>query len=221
VNRLSGATWVDAQKLASEREMVATALPAIITADMHFVEQLTENVSSSDLLKQSIYQGLLTAAERGTDCREILMKFFEKVTRISDPPDIPDGFRLWVMRDTMLLNLAIRIVRNVEHRELTADEVVEVCSDPVRWIKRVYPATNAGATSPSPISDDVKTSFPRGSKGDQVTPPDQPPALQKAPPTSPTSILSEEPTSSTSWSASIVLIVATCGLLWLLSKRRS
>lgn len=52
-----------------------------------------------------------------------------------------------------------------------------------------------------------------------------PKALEKTPEskaTTPTaSSPSEEPTSSTAWSIIMVLIVAVCGLLWLLLKRRS
>lgn len=48
------------------------------------------------------------------------------------------------------------------------------------------------------------------------------PAPKKAPEAKPTiSTPSEEPTSSTPWSIIVVLIVAGCGLLWLLLKRRS
>ena len=50
----------------------------------------------------------------------------------------------------------------------------------------------------------------------------QPPAPEKAPEAKPTaSTPSNEPTSSTPWSIMVALIVAGCGLLWLLLKRRS
>ena len=50
----------------------------------------------------------------------------------------------------------------------------------------------------------------------------QPPAPKKAPEAKPTvQKPSEEPASSTLWSIIVVLIVAACGLLWLLLNRRS
>jgi hypothetical protein len=214
INLLSGAGWADAQKLASERETLATALPGIIAADMRSAHIIAEKTSSSDLLMQSIYQGLLTATDRGIDCKDILPKFFEKVLKSSDPADIPDRSRFWVVREAMLLNLAIRIVRSVERRELTADEVAEIADDPSGWIKRVYPTRNGVATSPAPGSDDVKTTSLLSSTDEQVAPPVQPPAPKKAPESKPSSTQSEEP-----WSIIVVLIVVATGLLWLLLKR--
>lgn len=207
INLLSGASWADAQKLAGEREALATALPNIILADMRSAYLIVEKASSSDLLMQAIYQGLLAATNQGIDCKDLLPKFFEKVSKSSDPSDIPDRSRFWVMRDTMLRNLAIRIVRAVEHRELTADEIVEIAGNPSGWIKRVYSKENDGATTSEPVNNDVKTSSPRSPKDELVNPSDS------APP--------EVPNASAPWSIIAVLALAVLGLLWFLLKWRS
>ena len=223
MNLLSGAGWADAQKLAGEREALATALPDLIAGDMRLADMILERVASSDLLMQSIYQGLLAASDRGIDCNELLPKFFKKVSKSTDPEDIPDRSRIWVIRDAMLVNLAIRIVRSAEHREQTADEIVEIVADPSGWIKRVYPTKSGGANSlPSPINNHAKTTSPRALRGEQVAPLVQPPVSKEAPKAKPTPTKpSEEPAPSTPWSIIVVLIMAATGLLWLLLKRRS
>jgi hypothetical protein len=207
INLLSGAGWADAQKLAGERDTLATALPNIVSEDMRSADFIVEKASSSDLLMQAIYQGLLAATNQGIDCKDLLPKFFEKVSKSRDPEDIPDRSRFWVMRDTMLRNLAIRIVRAVEHRELTADEIVEIAGNPSGWIKTVYPTPNDRATTSEPFSNDVKTSFPRSPTEELVNQSDS------APP--------EVPNASAPWSIIAVLVLAVLGLLWFLLKWRS
>ena len=217
---LSGAGWADAQKLASEREELSTALPELISNDLHSADLIAEKAAGSDLLMQSIYQGLLTATERGIDCKDLLSKIFEKVSKSTDPADIPDRARFWVMRDIMLRNLAIRLVRSVEHRELTADEIVEIGADASGWIKRVYPTGTKGIHSSSPVSNDVETTSSRPSTVEQVAPLVQPPTAKKALEATPLPMNGKESKTSRPWII-MVLIVAAVGVLGWLLKRRS
>lgn len=79
------------------------------------------------------------------------------------------------------------------------------------WCRKSNVETEAAALIPQAIdsvaTDAIPISIPSAKKAPDT----------KATPTTP----SEEPTSSTPWSIIVVLIVAACGLLWLLLKRRS
>ena len=218
INLLSGAGWTDAQKLAAERDTLATALPDILAADARMADLIAEKASGSDLLMQAIYQGLVAASDRGTDCKDMLPKFFEKVSQSNDPADLPDRSRFWMMRDTMLRNLAIRIVRAVEHRELSADEIAMIADNPSKWINRFSSSKSDGAASSEPIKNDARTAPHQAAAHENVVQPSSP---KKTPEAKPAPTPSEEPDSSTPWSIIVVLIVAGLGLLWLLLKRRS
>ncbi|MEN9285532.1 MAG: hypothetical protein RLZZ179_3025 [Verrucomicrobiota bacterium] len=82
------------------------------------------------------------------------------------------------------------------------------------WVKTLDPKINA---EPRPERHAELTL----SKSINPPPTPQLSSPTKAPSTSPTSTPSDEPTSPTPWSVIVVLIVATCGLLWLVLKRRS
>lgn len=217
---LSGAGWADAQNLAKERESLATALPQIIASDTHIAALIAGSSAHSDLLMQAIYQGIVTAADGGTDCKELLPKFFDAVFKSSDPADIPDRLRIWVMRDTMLRNIAIRIVRSVGHRELRADEITEISANPSDWIKRIYPTAINGETSQSQVKSGASSASAKASTGGQVSQPVQPQVLKKAADAKQNITLLADPSSTRPWGTVVALIAAMLGLLWFLLKKR-
>lgn len=86
----------------------------------------------------------------------------------------------------------------------------------------VMPKEPAALTQPSPqtgttpqvLNDKTKVDAAALNSAQAI------PLVKKAPSTSPISTPNGEPASSTPWSIIVVLIVAACGLLWLLVKKR-
>jgi hypothetical protein len=98
-------------------------------------------------------------------------------------------------------------------KELDGDAARQEDYDGEQW-----PAPNSGNKS----HETSPTSAPNTQTATTPNPPPtvQPAAPNRAPESKPAPTPSEKPTSSTPWSIIVVLIVAGCGLLWWLLKRR-
>jgi hypothetical protein len=99
-------------------------------------------------------------------------------------------------------------------KEIDGDAARQEDYDGEKW-----PAPDSGnkshETSPTSAPNTQTTTTPNS------PPTVHPAAPKKAPESKPAPTPSEEPTSSIPWSIIVVLIVAGCGLLWLVFKRRS
>jgi hypothetical protein len=97
-----------------------------------------------------------------------------------------------------------------------AQEMVRISGKNLGYSESILSPSRSTPTTPSLTSD------PPHEQIDTSVPTQKPPAIKQppAPKAKPAPSSGEEPTSSTPWSIIVVLIVAACGLLWLLVKNR-
>ena len=193
------------------------------------IRTLISRASGGDLLTQSVGKGVISGDVVNT---RLVLQLFDRIAAASDPLDLPARSRLWNKKTTMLVGLGRILWRLANNAEIPITDMQLIEADPQRW--RIGFAPTIPVFSPSTSAPDSsnldnpaeQTASPSDSLLQTTPIPKLPPSLQsqapkKLPEPKPiTTTPSEAPTSSTPWSIIVVLIVAGCGVLWLLVKRR-
>lgn len=216
LNSLAGASWREAERLERESRLVLNASRQLASVNTSAFNVIIERSDGADLLHQAIYHGALEAADSGSDCASALEALFERTATInSDPIDIQDRSRTWVLRGVMLRNLAIRIARLSENREIEGDELLSIAENPLSWLSERRRLSKP--TPSTPARQKVSNNSLMPTSGVGLSEP-----LKSSPRASQSFATNTSGTNraTTPWLVWAVMIVAAVGLLWLVITKR-